>query len=208
MTFNTGNGLLARAEVINTAHVFTFLVIKELISPFAFLYFYFLIAYRRVSIARSRTYMTDPELLFKICNNWAVLNWLLLIFAFRWKYTRPLIFSVSIVLLASLYTFLIVSTFGKTQGGFGSLEQVSNLFDNRWALLAGWVHYLAFDLLVGCWISADARRNGIAHLAVVPCLFFTFMLGPFGYLLYRTVRLYKRPAVLIDMDDPIYEKAS
>jgi hypothetical protein len=152
--------------------------------------------------------MTDPELLFKICNILAAANWLLLVFAFRWKYTQPLIFSVSIVLLASLYTLLIVSTFGKTQGGFGSLEQVSNLFDNQWALLAGWAHYLAFDLVVGCWISTDARRNRIPHLVVVPCLFFTCMLGPVGYLLYRVVRLYKRPAVLIDMNDSGYENAS
>jgi len=128
-----------------------------------------------------------------------MLNWLLLIFAFRWKYARRIVFSGTILLLAALYTLLIVSTFGNSQGGFGSLEQVSNLFDNRWALLAGWVHYLAFDLLVGCWISADARRNGIPHLAVVPCLFFTFMLGPFGYLLYRAVRLFTRPSVFIDI---------
>jgi hypothetical protein len=143
--------------------------------------------------------MTDPESLFQICNTLAMLNWLLLIFAFRWKYARRIVFSGTILLLAVLYTLLIINTFGSAQGGFGSLEQVSNLFDNRWALLAGWVHYLAFDLLVGCWISADARRNAIPHLAVVPCLFFTFMLGPFGYLLYRGVRLFRRPSLFVDI---------
>jgi len=28
---------------------------------------------------------------------------------------------------------------------------VAQLFENRWLLLAGWVHYLAFDLFIGAW---------------------------------------------------------
>ena len=48
-----------------------------------------------------------------------------------------------------------------------------------------WVHYLVFDLLVGRGIVADAHANGIGivghWLFVVPCLFFTLMLGPSGF---------------------------
>ena len=32
---------------------------------------------------------------------------------------------------------------------------------NPWLLLAGWIHYLAFDLLVGSWEARDARERGI-----------------------------------------------
>ena len=141
----------------------------------------------------------NPELLFTLCNNAALVGWLLLVFAPRWKYTRPAIFSGLILGFAALYVLLIVSSFGKTPGGgFGSLGQVGRLFDNPVALLAGWVHYLAFDLLVGCWMSADARRTGVVHLAVVPCLLLTFLFGPFGLLLYRLVRLYKKSTLFID----------
>ena len=55
-------------------------------------------------------------------------------------------------------------------------------------LLAGWTHYLVFDMLVGSWEVRDAREHGIPHLLVVPCLFVTFMFGPAGWLLYRGVR--------------------
>ena len=56
------------------------------------------------------------------------------------------------------------------------------------SLLAGWVHYLVFDLFVGSWEVSDARRLGIPHLFVVPCLILTFLLGPCGLLLYLAVR--------------------
>ena len=149
------------------------------------------------------------ETLFSICNYVAMAGWLLLVFAPGWLYTRTVIFSGIILLFAALYILLIASSFGQSEGGgFGSLAQVSKLFENPLALLAGWVHYLAFDLLVGCWMSADARKVGIPHLALVPCLFFTFMLGPFGYLLYRAVRLFKMPKLLIDVQEIIPENAA
>ena len=59
---------------------------------------------------------------------------------------------------------------------------------NPWLLLAGWIHYLAFDLLVGSWEVRDARERGIGHLLVVPCLILTFLFGPAGWLLYLGVR--------------------
>ena len=66
---------------------------------------------------------------------------------------------------------------------------VAALFANPWLLLAGWIHYLAFDLLVGTWEARDARERGVHHLALVPCLFLTFMFGPAGWLTYLGVRM-------------------
>ena len=65
---------------------------------------------------------------------------------------------------------------------------MATLFSNPWALLAGWVHYLAFDLLIGTWEVRDSRERGVPHLLVVPCLILTFLLGPAGWLLYMGVR--------------------
>jgi hypothetical protein len=73
-------------------------------------------------------------------------------------------------------------------GGFSNLAGVAMLLSNRWLLLAGWVHYLAFDILIGSWELEDAREHGIPHLIVVPCLLLTFMFGPAGWVLYRVVR--------------------
>jgi hypothetical protein len=75
-----------------------------------------------------------------------------------------------------------------SEGGFSSLSGVSTLFDNPWGLLAGWTHYLAFDLFIGGWEVRDAQRRGIPHLLVVPALVLTFFLGPSGLLLYLAIR--------------------
>ena len=79
-------------------------------------------------------------------------------------------------------------TFRSAPGGFSSLPDVALLFTNRWMLLAGWIHYLAFDLLIGAWEVRDARQRAIPHLLVLPCLFLTFMFGPAGWLLYMGLR--------------------
>jgi len=104
------------------------------------------------------------------------------------KRTAPLLRLVVPSLLAVLYIWALATTPPNPDGGFGSLAAVKSLFSEDRAVLAGWVHYLAFDLFVGCWIVTDAAERGIAHLATVPCLVLTFMFGPAGLLLYFGLR--------------------
>jgi Domain of unknown function (DUF4281) len=131
------------------------------------------------------------EQIFSIANLIALLGWLLLIIAPRWIVTRKVVLSGAIPLLLSLaYLVLIILFFGKSEGGFGSLADVMKLFTNEWATLAGWIHYLAFDLFVGTWEVKDAQEKNISHWFVIPCLFLTFMLGPIGFLLYSILRLF------------------
>jgi hypothetical protein len=61
---------------------------------------------------------------------------------------------------------------------------VAQLFADPWLLLAGWLHYLAFDLLVGTWEARDSIERGVPRWILVPCLFLTFMFGPAGWLAY------------------------
>ena len=131
----------------------------------------------------------SPEQLFSLCGALVLPGWLLLVFLPRWKWTARLVCPVVIPLvLALVYLWLVVTTFGRTQGGFGSLAEVSQLFQNPRALLAGWIHYLAFDLFIGSWEVRDAQRVGVHHLLVVPCLVLTFLFGPVGLLLYFALR--------------------
>jgi len=71
------------------------------------------------------------------------------------------------------------------------MADVAALFQKRELLLAGWIHYLAFDLFIGAWEVRDAQRNQIPHLVVIPCLVMTFMLGPIGLLFYFAIRTAK-----------------
>jgi|SRR5215213_3164267 len=131
------------------------------------------------------------EQIFSIANMIALLSWIILAVAPRSVVTRKVILSGAIpLLLSAAYLILIVLFFGKAEGGFDSLANVMKLFTNEWATLAGWIHYLAFDLFVGTWEVKDAQARGISHWFVIPCLVLTFLFGPIGFLLYSILRLF------------------
>jgi hypothetical protein len=90
--------------------------------------------------------------------------------------------------LAGVYAVIVLANWPGSEGGFSSLPDVAALFASPWLLLAGWTHYLAFDLLVGNWEMQDARARGVPYLLVLPCLALTFLFGPAGWLLYVLVR--------------------
>lgn len=124
--------------------------------------------------------------LFRIASTIALLSWIAL--AVQPKRVAPVMRFVVPAALALLYIWALVTAPKNPDGGFGSLAQVKSLFTQDRVILAGWVHYLAFDLFIGCWEVMDARERGINHLLVVPCLFLTFMFGPVGLLLYFVLR--------------------
>jgi hypothetical protein len=131
----------------------------------------------------------NPEIIFSIANTTALLSWIWLAVAPRSVWTRRIVWTAIPLLLSAAYLILVVLFFGGVEGGFGTLADVMKLFDNKHAALAGWIHYLAFDLFVGSWEVRDAQEKNISHWFVVPCLFLTFLLGPVGFLAYNAVRL-------------------
>jgi hypothetical protein len=141
--------------------------------------------------------VVTAEGLFSVCGLVAMAGWLLLVVAPGWS-ARFVSGVLVPAILAVVYLALIAVHFRGAEGGFGSLADVARLFQNPWLLLAGWVHYLAFDLFIGAWEVRDARARGIPHLAVIPCLFLTFLLGPIGLLLYLTLRAMMRRAIALD----------
>jgi hypothetical protein len=134
----------------------------------------------------------NPAQVFSIVSAMAALQWLLLIVMPKWKVTRWLVNHGAVPLLLSvIYCIYVTGFFSIQGGGFGSVQEVRTLFGNDNLLLAGWVHYLAFDLLIGFSIIKSARASAVPHWLVIPCLVLTFMFGPCGYLLYQIVNKIK-----------------
>ncbi len=115
--------------------------------------------------------------------------WLLLLFTPGWRWTQRLATFAAPLLLAAVYLALLLTAHAPPGAGFNSLAQVALLFSVRQALLAGWLHYLAFDLFTGAWEARDAMRLGISRWLVAPCLLLTFLFGPVGLALYLLLRL-------------------
>ena len=139
-----------------------------------------------------------PEQLFSIATTLAVVGWLLLVIVPKLHLAR-LAAGVAIPLLLSAgYLALIWMHFEGAEGGFGSLADVATLFQKQELLLAGWLHYLAFDLFIGAWVVRDSQRNQFPHLVVIPCLVMTFLLGPIGLLFYFAIRTAKTRQVELE----------
>ena len=133
-----------------------------------------------------------PESLFSVLNLIALAGWLPLVFLPRWRWTATVVPLVVVPLLCAAYAVLVAAALPGSEGGFSSLAGVRALFADPWVLLAGWTHYLAFDLFIGAWQVRDAQRRGVPHLLVVPALVLTFLLGPAGLLLYLAIRWFAR----------------
>lgn len=132
----------------------------------------------------------SPDLLFRVCNTAILPGWLVLAVAPGWKWGSRFLCPIVIPgLLGLVYVGIVISKWANMEGSFNSLVGVEKLFTNRWALVGGWIHYLAFDLFIGSWETRDAERHQISRWLLIPCLLLTCLFGPAGLLLYLVVRM-------------------
>jgi len=129
------------------------------------------------------------DTLFQSASLLALTGWVVLALSPLSPRWSDRIAGLAIPLALSLgYTGLILAFWSRATGGFDSLPNVMRLFTQPEIALAGWVHYLAFDLLIGAWIARTARAEGIAFALVLPCLALCFLFGPAGYLTFTLLR--------------------
>jgi hypothetical protein len=129
-----------------------------------------------------------PDQLFQLANPLVVLGWLALALSpFAPRAAQMVAVSVPLVLSVA-YTGLVLAFWWQAPGGFSSLADVQALFTDPQIALAGWVHYLAFDLFLGAWAVRIARAEAIPHGLVLPCLGLTFLFGPAGLLTFAILR--------------------
>ena len=129
--------------------------------------------------------------LFQIANPLGLLGWIVLVggIVFKKPQWRDLIAGQVVPTILSLvYTVLLVFFWAKAEGGFDSLPNVQKLFTYPWAALAGWVHYLAFDLFIGAAISRRIMEDGLSRLFLVVLLPLTFWFGLIGYFAFQLTR--------------------
>lgn len=126
-------------------------------------------------------------LLFSIANTLILVAWLPLVVAPRWSLTQYMINRPYIpFVLSFFYLFFLIRDGGLAEADFSSLDGILSLYHNASpeAAAAGWMHYLAFDYWVGCWMLRDAQKKSVPHALIILPLLCTFMLGPVGILLY------------------------
>ncbi len=136
----------------------------------------------------------DASIIFSLVNMLAMVMWILMIFLPKWKATSWLCrFKLVPLLLSCLYLFYTVyNMINGVPLDFSSLDSVMELFTKESAMMAGWIHYLAFDLLIGMWMIKQNEKHGISVFIMALCLFLTFFLGPVGFLLFSIISNIKK----------------
>jgi len=123
-----------------------------------------------------------------------MIGWLVLVCFPFWGYMPTTVMAIVLV-ISAVYAYFIL--FGRRfdDGArqpnfkdFASLSGVVKMFTNRRVTLAGWLHYLAFDLLIGLFIVLDSQQHDISHFIVLPILFLSLMIGPAGLVAYFVFR--------------------
>ncbi len=133
--------------------------------------------------------MSNFELAFSIASLLAMGGWACLLASpLIPKWSERIAGLIVPMLLSGGYLVLLLFFSSNEEGGFGSLAEVIKLFSYEEAALAGWVHFLSFDLLIGAWICRTARRETMSFWFAAPCLPLTFMFGPAGYLVFNVLR--------------------
>lgn len=133
------------------------------------------------------------DAMFGAASTAAALGWLLLILGPRQSWARWTLGLGVVGSLCLLYAVLALAFFFRVPGGgFGTLAEVMTLFTVPEVALAGWVHYLAFDLAVGLWWSVQADQRGVSRWLQAPVLFVTFLFGPLGLLMGLAVLAVRR----------------
>jgi len=124
-----------------------------------------------------------PDSLFSLSSALVLPAWLILILGpRRWPILNAFPAYIVPLALSALYTVLVLSHFSEPGGGFGTLSEVRQLFTNDMVLLAGWIHYLAFDLFIGAWAAATMDRAGVSRVIQGFILPVIFLFGPAGLL--------------------------
>ncbi len=137
----------------------------------------------------------DFEILFSIAGLIALLGWLCLLVSPLIPKWADWIAGMILPFILSLgYVILLVTPSPDSAGGFGTLADVRVLFSYEQAALAGWVHFLAFDLFIGAWVCRTARAEGVSFWLVAPCLPLVFLFGPAGLLTFQVIRAVRNKA--------------
>jgi len=131
------------------------------------------------------------ETIFSLSSLLVMPFWLLMIALPTWGWTRRIMASPLVAALpALLYAALVLPQIGPIFAAVSSptLAGLMALLATPEGATIAWVHFLAFDLLVGRWAYLDSRERGVSPWLMAPVLFLVLMLGPIGFLLYLAVR--------------------
>ena len=138
------------------------------------------------------------ETIFNIFNSGILFFWILLLVFPKKVFTQKIIAFPWVPLVIAIgYVYFLSTTTGTFSADFSSLYGLTEMFQNAKprGVAAGWLHYLAFDFWVGCWMLKNSQEKRVKHVWIILPLICTFVLGPLGIILYTLVLLTQKKII-------------
>ena len=139
------------------------------------------------------------EIIFNIYNTGILIFWFFLLVFPKSKLTQKMTdFPWIPLVIAFGYIYFLSTSDSIFSVDFSSLSGLTEMFQNSnpRGVAAGWLHYLAFDFWVGCWILRDSQKKGVKHAFIIFPMLCTFMLGPVGIIVYTLVLLSQKKLII------------
>ena len=102
------------------------------------------------------------ETIFNIFNSGILLFWILLLIFPQKGFTQKIIAYPWVPLVIAMgYIYFLSAATGTFSADFTRLAGLTEMFQNAnpRGVAAGWLHYLAFDFWVGCWMQATLQAT-------------------------------------------------
>ena len=123
--------------------------------------------------------------------------WLMLVIIPNSKITQIFINSVVLpLILSAIYVYLIYQTILLDEPIFDifklylSLDNLYTAFATEVFLLVFWIHFVALNLFLGCWVSRDGVKYNIPRSLVVIPLILIYLTGPLGIVMHWIIRVF------------------
>ncbi len=123
--------------------------------------------------------------------------WLILIIIPNSKFTQIFVNSIVLpLILSAAYVYLIYQTILLDESWvvvfklYLSLDDLYTAFATETFLLIFWIHFVALNLFLGCWVSRDAIKYNMSRGLVFIPLILIYFTGPLGLVLYWLFRIF------------------
>ena len=123
--------------------------------------------------------------------------WLILIFFPQSHLSRYLVTSVfPILVLSGAYVFILYKSFlssydfDENFNLYLGIDNISELFSDKYFLMMFWIHFISINLFTGGWIVKDSQKLAINKILLIIPLIVTYLIGPLGLFIYWLVRIF------------------
>ena len=137
------------------------------------------------------------EMLYYWINIGVLPFWLILIFFPQSNLSKYFVTSIfPLFVLGGTYIFLIYKSylnsydFSNNFSLYLGIDNLSDLFKDKFYLIMFWIHFISINLFTGGWIVKDSQQFFINKILVAVPLTITYLIGPIGLFVYWLIRIF------------------